>query len=66
MSAAANFEALYRQARSRAPAMAGLLAQLSYMAFTLFVGPAVASQLIDGLIAEERRTPQNEDGERRR
>ena len=51
--AAANFEALYSQARSNAPAMDGLLAQLSYTCFVQFVGPARAAQLIDGLIAGE-------------
>ena len=52
--AAANFEVLYRQARSDTAAMVGLLAQLSYMSFTPFVGPASAGELIDELIAGER------------
>jgi AcrR family transcriptional regulator len=54
--AAANFEALYGQARSSAPAMNGLLAQLSYMCFTQFIGPARASELIDELMAAEGST----------
>ncbi len=65
-AAAANFEALYGQARSRAPAMAGLPAQLSYVAFTPFVGPVIAGQLIDELIAGERPAQLGEGGERPR
>jgi AcrR family transcriptional regulator len=50
---AANLEALYAQARCRTPAMAGLLAHISYMCFAPFVGARRSERLIDKLLAGE-------------
>ena len=52
--AAINFEALYSQARSNSPAMAGLLAHLSYICLVPFVGCTRAEKLIDELKDHER------------
>jgi AcrR family transcriptional regulator len=52
--AQANFEIVYRQARSSSrPAMAGLLAHLTYVSLTPFVGAAKADELIAQMGREE-------------
>jgi AcrR family transcriptional regulator len=52
--AQANFEIIYRQARSSSrPAMAGLLAHLAYVSLTPFVGAAKADVLIRQMGREE-------------
>jgi AcrR family transcriptional regulator len=47
----ANFEILYRQARSDGANMAGLVAPLAYVSLAPFVGVARASELIDEMLS---------------